>query len=165
MKRVIVPKKQIPPPRKNTIERKSIEKQTSALIKDMSNIANTRPIKTSYKFEPFIKKRYAGNFISIYKNDVISLNTLLCREQKGKYGNFNYCQLFYDKSSNTLGMKFTNKKESNLYKLTEDYDSCRCFAAKPLFMYYNLNTANLRGQYSAKIEYIDNEIGEIWVSN
>jgi hypothetical protein len=124
----------------------------------------------SYNFEQFTRvglqkyQLHLKPFISVYKNGVISLSTTFVREEKKISTKFDFAKLYYDRDSQTLGIQFTNdSKFSDLFRLTRDKDSCRSFSAKSFFYHYDLDLDNFAGQYEAKREYINKEIGEIWV--
>ena len=189
MRRVIIEKKPLYEPKKqpvvqsvNSRNYEMLEQQIKNMVKEATPTQpskSTEPMKSTqedgnllsknnaYNFEAFTRgglQKYQFSqriFISIYKNGAVSLSTPFVRALKSE--KVNYINLFYDKNTMCVGFKFTNNKNTpDIYKLTEDTNSCRSFCPKAFFHHYKLDLNKLSGQYDAKKEHI-NGLGDMWV--
>lgn len=102
--------------------------------------------------------------ISIYKLGMINLTAGFTNIAKQEIKACKYARLFYDKSSNSVGIKFTNEINVNgNFKITSVNKTTKSFSGRSFFNYYSIDISKVIGSYVASKEYINEKIGYLWV--
>lgn len=113
-----------------------------------------------YNFEIFTGNVPRGDTkIAINKSGLIRLSSGFCRVNN--ILTYDFSILFYDKTNRAIAIKFTNKKEPGILKLTRDRKAATISAKSFMSINHLLIRSNF-GRYAWKKETISN-IGEVFV--
>jgi len=121
-----------------------------------------------WDFETYTKPKTrfikGDSALTVYKNGVIILNSKFICEANEELKKAEYAKLFYDKNTNSMGLKFVNSpNETGTSKLTSDKFPNRHFSARAFINYYGLNLETIQGKYKPTKEFINDAIGYLWV--
>jgi len=118
----------------------------------------------AYNFEEFnsIKGKFTPS-ISITKTGGIGLSSGFCRRYNMK--EYIGVKLYYDKSSNAVGLRFLRSEESGMFKLkmdnsSDDKNTGAYFMAKSFLMAYDLK--KYAGKYPPE-EITDEKLGKMFI--
>lgn len=113
-----------------------------------------------YKFERFTGSVPRGDTkIAINKSGLIRLSSGFCRVTN--ILKYEFVILFYDKTNKAIAIKFTNKKESGILKLTRDRNAAT-ISAKSFMSTNSLLLRSNFGRFTWKKQSVSN-IGEVFI--
>ncbi len=114
----------------------------------------------NYNFTRFDGRYIRGDTrIGINKSGLIRLSSGFSKSTS--VTNFKYCVFFYDNGNKAIALKFTNKREEGIFRVTKDTTGATV-SAKSFFIANKLDPKKFFGRYDWKKQAIP-DIGEVFI--
>jgi hypothetical protein len=134
----------------------------------MKRVIIEKKSTTDWNFEAYTRANMYRNkedAITIYANGSLMLSSGFIHKFSSDIKDHNYAKLYYDASTNLMGLKFCSDREDRGSRrmFCRPQVNNRYICIISFLKCYSLDLKSIVGKYIPKKEFINKDIGHLWV--